>query len=215
MKINMKIGGILAAYGPSRGLMIKSYSSAIESLKKKGYHIEARFENFLEEQAPTTVPQDLMEWFEKEADVVLLNIPADHGGIFSDIEELKKRSSKPIIPLSPTCAALGTISPKQLKVFWDYQSFGGIENIENLLLCAGKVAGIISQEVSPPVEVPSSGIYHPDAGGVFTDLDMYLEWYSKNKKGLSRTVGLLFPNIFYVEDSLGVYERLWGHLCLP
>jgi len=208
MKINMKIGGILATYGPSRGLMIKSYSSAIESLDKKGCHIEARFENFLEEQAPITVPQDLMEWFEKEADVVLLNIPADYGGIFADIEELKKRTSKPIIPLSPTCATLGTISPKQLKVFWDYQSFGGTENIENLLLHAGKVAGIISQEVPPPVEVPSSGIYHPDTVEAFTDLDRYLEWYSKNKKGMSRTVGLLFPNIFYVEDSLGVYDAL-------
>ena len=39
----MKIGGILAAHGPSRGLMIKSYSSAIENLKKKGICLATGF----------------------------------------------------------------------------------------------------------------------------------------------------------------------------
>ncbi|AKB35405.1 CobN component of cobalt chelatase involved in B12 biosynthesis [Methanosarcina siciliae C2J] len=204
----MKIGGVLAVYGPSRGLMLKTYSSAIENLNKKGFEVTARFENFLDEDAPPGVPQALMEWFEKEADAILISFPPDYEGVFADMEELKKRTSKPIIPLSPMCAALGTVSPRHLKVFWDYQNYGGPENIENLLLYAGKLAGKNNQEVNPPVEVPSSGIYHPDAGEIFTDLESYLEWYSENGKSMFKTVGLLFPNLYYMEDSPGVFDAL-------
>ncbi|MDD3874981.1 MAG: hypothetical protein PHE01_12530, partial [Methanosarcina sp.] len=76
----MKIGGILAVYGPSRGLMLKTYSGAIENLNKKGFEITARFENFLDEDAPHGISQTLMEWFEKEADIILVSFPPDYEG---------------------------------------------------------------------------------------------------------------------------------------
>lgn len=188
--------------------MLKTYSNAIENLTKKGLEITTRFENFLDEDSPPGVPKSLLEWLEKEADAILVSFPPDYEGVYADIQELKKRISKPIIPLSPMCAALGTIPPQHLKVLWNYQNFGGPENIENLLLYAGKLAGVVDREINPPAELPASGIYHPEAGKIFPDLDSYLEWYSGNKKSMSKTVGLLFPNLYYVENSTEVFDTL-------
>jgi cobaltochelatase CobN len=206
----MKIGGIIVPNGPGRGLMLKTYSLAIKSLKKKGYDIDVRLENFLDESSIQSVPADLMAWFEKEADAILLLLPQDCGAIISEIEELKKKVSKPIIPLSPMGASLSTIPAKDLKVFWDYVSYKGIENTENLLLYSGKMAGKIDHEVPVPVAVPDTGVYHPGSPTPFPDIKSYMEWYSGHRKGKirSKTAGILFPNIFYQENSLEVYGAL-------
>lgn len=209
-KGGVKIGAILAPYGPSRGLLVRTYAQAIENLKRRGYEVEIRLENFLSsDQTSAEADGNLIQWLEKEADFVLLLFPPAYEGLFEQLQALGKKTGSPVIPLSPQCASLGNIHPKHLKTVWDYQRYGGTENIENLLLFAGKLAGKITEEPSLPKELSSCGIYHPKHDLSFQSLEEYLDWYPLQK---GETVGILFPRTYWVERSLGLYDALISEL---
>ena len=208
--MSIKIGAILSPYGPSRGLQVKTYSQAVENLKRQGIEIEIRLENLLSsDQASAEVDESFTQWIEQEADCLLVLFPPSYDGLFKQLQELRNKITFPVIPLSPQCAMLGNIDKAHLRKVWDYQKYGGLENIQNLLLYAGNLTGKLIQQVPPPIELPGRGIYHPDHGEAFESLQEYLTWYPQKNK---ETIGMIFPRTFWIEKALGLYDVLINEL---
>ena len=208
--MKIKIGAILAPYGVSRGLLVKTYSQAIENLRRHGLEIEAKFENlWSSEQTQAEISEELIKWFEKEADFILLLFPPEYEELFKKLVDFKKRVTVPIIPLSPQCVAIGNINPRDLKTIWEYQKHGGVENIQNLLLYSLKLAGRKFKEPLPPKEQPQWGIYHPKSKHPFESLEDYLNWYQPKE---DHTIGILFPRTYWIEGSLEIMDKLIDEL---
>ncbi len=204
----MKIGAILAPFGPSRGIIVGTYSQAYDELKKDGLDIELRIENLISADQTMVEPNpDFMNWLEDEADMVFALIPSAYDVLFTELKELAEKTGKPVIPLSPECVAVANkIPPDKFKTIWAYQSNGGLENIKNLIRFSLNITGF-SKEIAPPVvEMPFSGIYHPDHKEPFSTLDDYLAW--RPLKNDSYTVGIFFPRSYWIDDSMEVFDAL-------
>lgn len=61
-----------------------------------------------------------------------------------------------------------------------YFSNGGVENWARLLNFLTATYCGVNAPVQPPLELPESGYYHPDAGEVMTSTAAYRAWYAKS-----------------------------------
>jgi cobalamin biosynthesis Mg chelatase CobN len=204
----MKIGALLAPFGPARGIVVGTYIEALEQLIKEGRTIELRIDNLANaDQSAADPDPDFMQWLLSDADVVLAHIPPAYDALFVQLQELYQKTGKPVIALSPECAAAaGGVDAQHIKSIWAYQSNGGLENIKNLLGFAAHITGFSPQSVPPPKPMPSCGIYHPDSQGPFDTLDDYLNW--RPLQGDSHTVGLFFPRSYWIDGSLDMFDAL-------
>jgi cobaltochelatase CobN len=204
----MKIGAILVPFGPSRGIVVGTYGQAYAELKKEGLDIELRIENMVSADQSAVEPDpDFMNWLEDEADIILACIPSAYDVLFTELETIGEKTGKPVISLSPECAAVaGGIDSKNLKTLWAYQSNGGLENIKNLIRFSLNITGYTKESALPPFEMPSSGIYHPDYPESFGTLDAYL--VKRPLKKDAYTVGLFFPRSYWIDNSLEVFDAL-------
>jgi len=204
----MKIGALLAPFGPARGMVVGTYGQALEQLRKEGRPIELRIDNLVNADQTAADPDpDFMQWLHSDADVVLAHIPSAYDAIFTQLQELYQRTGKPVIALSPECAAAaGGVDAQHLKRIWAYQSNGGLENIKNLLSFVANITGFGSQSVPPPKPMPHCGIYHPDSNTPFDTLEAYLSW--RPLQSDSHTVGLFFPRSYWIDGSLAVFDAL-------
>ncbi len=67
-----------------------------------------------------------------------------------------------------------------------YLDEGGVENGVNLLVYLFSLVRPDAPAAEPPIKGPQAGIYHPDAGSVFSDYDSYREWW-QNATSATRT----------------------------
>jgi len=206
--MKIKLGAILAPYGPSCGIIVGTYGQAYKELKKDGLAIKLRIENMVSaEQTRVDLNLDFMNWLEDEADIILVHIPAAYDVLFTELQELAKKTGKPVIPLSPECAAVANwIDPGDFKTLWAYQSNGGLENVKNLIRFSLKITGFSKEIAMPPVEMPFSGIYHPAHQEAFGTLKEYLD--RRPLKTNSYTVGIFFPRSYWIDNSLEVFDAL-------
>lgn len=204
----MKIGAILAPFGPARGIIVRTYGQAYEELKKDGLAIDLRIENMVSaEQTTVELNPDFMNWLEDEADIILAHIPAAYDVLFTELQALAEKTGKPVIPLSPECVAVANrIDPRNFKTLWVYQSNGGLENVKNLIRFLLNITGFNKEIALPPVEMPFSGIYHPDHEEPFATLDDYLA--RRPLRTDSDTVGIFFPRSYWIDNSLEVFDAV-------
>ncbi|MCD4811314.1 cobaltochelatase subunit CobN, partial [bacterium] len=204
----MKIGAILAPFGPSRGIIVGTYSEACNQLKKEGLVLDLRIENMVSAEQTMVEPNpDFMKWLEDEADIILAHIPAAYDVLFTELKGLGENTGKPIIPLAPECAALANrIHPNKFKTLWAYQSNGGLENVKNLIRFSFNITGFTQETAPHPIEMPFSGIYHPAHKEPFSTLEKYLAW--RPFRTDSYTVGLFFPRSYWIDNSLEVFDAL-------
>jgi cobaltochelatase CobN len=99
---------------------------------------------------------------------------------------------------------LGTFDMTAHPAVDEYWQNSGPENARRLInyLCAAFCGS--DTEVQDPVLTPAEGIYHPDAGRLFEDLDEYMEWYTQNGTyDPSRpTIGVVFYDTNYKSGDL-------------
>lgn len=75
-----------------------------------------------------------------------------------------------------------TQDKKRADVAEQYWSFGGVENLTNLLAFFYKEGGGAKKlNIAPPTSQAQSGIYHPKAKRPFRDLSDFLSWYEAEK----------------------------------
>jgi len=189
-------------------MMAETYGAAFQGLKEEGLTIDLRIDNMAgADQTGAELNAVFVEWLYGDADLVLALVPSAYEGVFSELREWRRKTGKPVIPLSPESAsAAGGVDRQVLDAIWAYQRNGGLENIKNLLRHVAFVAGFSRETAPPPLEMPVRGIYHLDAETAFDSLDDYLEW--RPLKVGAHTVGLFFPRSYWIDGSLAVFDAL-------
>jgi cobaltochelatase CobN len=204
----MKIGALLAPFGPARGIMAVTYGQALEELKQEGLAMELRIDNMVRSDQTEAEPDPLfLEWLSTEADLILVQVPPAYDAILTELRALHEKTGKPVIPLGPECAAAaGGVERQHFKRIWAYQANGGPENIKNLLRFSAHITGFLPEMPPGPQELPLCGIHHPDSRETFDTLETYLQW--RPLKSGAHTVGLFFPRSYWVDGSLAVFDAL-------
>ncbi len=202
MSVKIKIAGFRVIFGPST--IGRLYEQASEISISKGLQIEMRYS----QPAAAGMPMPSLEWLnfaQKEADAVFFGFPPDFKLVGELFTKLINELDKPVIPITPEVAAIANLPEEVIKRAVNYHLYGGKENIEQFFYWLGELAGKIPVgNAQPPQELPWAGIYHPNAGQYFTDLESYLTWYGEHKP----LVGLLFPRTFWVEENLASYKAI-------
>jgi len=91
-----------------------------------------------------------------------------------------------------------TAPPKKAELVGLYLSYGGRENIKNMLLY------LRDGSAPPPKPTLQQGLYHPKAPCVFQNVEDYLEWYGNQKP----FVGLLFGKYMYENENVDVPDAI-------
>ncbi|MDD2835754.1 MAG: cobaltochelatase subunit CobN, partial [Methanothrix sp.] len=86
-----------------------------------------------------------------------------------------------------------------------YLTYGGEDNISNMLLYLCRELLHMDVTAKPPTPMPWEGAYHPDAPHNFENLEDYLKWYEPDD---CPTVGLLFSRFYWVNRNLAVEDEL-------
>ena len=140
----------------------------------------------------------------KQADVILLRLTTDR--LWDDfIEKLNKNA--PVIHLGrnaffppPSNVSVAIVSTVNA-----YHTYGGAENIRNMLRYIGKEVLGLDYMYEAPKETMWQGIYHPDAATSFVSLDEYLQWYKPKSK---HKVGILFSRTLWANCDLEIINTL-------
>lgn len=84
-----------------------------------------------------------------------------------------------------------------------YWRSGGEQNMLGFFLTAYREAGGPADlKIPPPVEVPDTGVYHPNAPKLFPSLEQYLSWYRAEKPGLGALAVVTFFPTYYLKGDL-------------
>ena len=85
------------------------------------------------------------------------------------------------------------------------------ENLRNLLLLVLRRYGRRDVRVAPPVQYPTTSLYHPEASGLFEDLAAYLEWFHGRTDAPARDaprVGLVLFRSFVLNRNTAHYDAV-------
>ncbi len=121
------------------------------------------------------------------------------------MSEIGKR--KPIVCLGDDQSYwLSSSAPAKVVVTANaYLTYGGEDNISNMLLYLCRELLSMDVTAKPPTPMPWEGLYHPDAPSHFDNIEDYLKWYEPDD---CPTVGLLFSRFYWVNRNLAVEDEL-------
>lgn len=120
------------------------------------------------------------------------------------LRELGKKAPIVCIGHDPSCWMLSTVKPEVVANVYSYLVINGEENFTNMLRYIAREVGGLEVEVAKPKPVPWEGLYHPDAPGIFSTIEEYLEWYRTYKS----YIAILFSRHYWVNDNLEVEDAL-------
>ncbi|UWG98485.1 cobaltochelatase subunit CobN [Dehalobacter sp. DCM] len=170
--------------------------------------------------------EEVLAYIKNKARAVLIK---EHSGKYTPdkfYHRLKEAAGEvPVVPLGAEAvqAGISDLDSESIREMNRYFSFGGKNNLVNALRYLG--SQILKNGISAekPVELPMTGIFHPEAPEVFACWESYAEWLvrrqgGKNRDGKTnsnssgweagRTVGLLTHRGNWVTDNLGVEAAL-------
>lgn len=146
----------------------------------------------------------------RAADAVLLYHTSDMFWEQID-KEIKEIGTKvPVISLGydPSFFAYSSVSPRIVTTCQTYIVNSGEENYQNLLRFIDRELLGGTSDVSPPLDLPWEGIYHPDAPGAFTDIDEFLAWYTPRLPGGAPLIGLIFSRVTWASSNTAIEDTL-------
>ncbi|HID96342.1 MAG TPA: cobaltochelatase subunit CobN [Candidatus Latescibacteria bacterium] len=133
------------------GSTVKNLAEAAEALQREGYEIELK----------AATPKSQIDWerffaFAEDADVLFIYATSSYEHQETMLEANRER---PIVCLGEGMAK-STVSLSEVALAEKYYKYGGLQNLKNLILYLGKLAGgPFSPEA--PEEIPWYGIYSP------------------------------------------------------
>ena len=142
-----------------------------------------------------------------ESDLIFM-----HRGSDAIWDEIESRMSD--IEKSPPIVCLGydqsywlsSTAPTEVVVTANaYLTYGGEDNISNMLQYLCQKLLNMDVTVEPPHPMPWEGAYHPDAPGAFKSIEEYLEWYEPDDHPI---VGILLSRFYWVNRNLAVEDEL-------
>jgi cobaltochelatase CobN len=182
---------MLALIGYS-GSVIRTLAEAAESLRAEGYEVELR----------AATPKSQIDWEEffsyaQNADALFIYTSPSFEGLERLLEG---KRGKLIISLGEGLTE-STVSPEKVMEAERYYKYGGVQNLKNLILFMGKLAGM-DFHPDPPEAVPWQGIYHPKLG-TFTSTQEY-----RSKYHLKPRIGILFYRSQWENGDTAAVDRL-------
>lgn len=87
-----------------------------------------------------------------------------------------------------------------------YFQNGGEDNLRAFFLSIYQEAGGKPAAIPPPVELPRTGVYHPDAPRLFPSLSEYLEWYRKAKPHQGALAAVSFFHAYVKNGDLAFID---------
>ncbi|MDI9394894.1 MAG: cobaltochelatase subunit CobN [Euryarchaeota archaeon] len=124
---------------------------------------------------------------------------------YKRIEPLKTRIPIICVGSNPTSFTLSSVKLEIAATCFSYMIYGGEENFSNMLRYILKEVFGAEIETKPPEKIPWDGLYHPDAGKMFSGIQDYLDWYGPLK---DKTVGLLISRTSWVNNELEIENAL-------
>lgn len=190
------------------------WHSYATSMKKAGQNLKEFLDvkvysaRFLEEGK-----EDLAEVYQamEEADLLFFYRSSEEG-IWGDLEAKLENLNKPVIWSShdPTFWTMSNVDFSLPAKCYTYITQGGKENFNQLFLMMAAEILKVDVAYAEPAEYPWEGIYHPDAGEIFSSTEEYLSWYKTYKKDFQEiaTVGLLFTRTHWVNGNIAVEDMV-------
>jgi len=130
-------------------------------------------------------PERLEAVLEEAAGADIIFLYRSTEGFWETIEgRLRELGQKvPIVCVGhdPSYWMLSTVKPEVVANVYSYLVINGEENFTNMLRYIAREVGGLDLKVEEPKPVPWEGLYHPDAPGIFSDIDEYLRWYNSYK----------------------------------
>ncbi|MDQ1275779.1 MAG: cobaltochelatase CobN, partial [Euryarchaeota archaeon] len=117
------------------------------------------------------------------------------------------KAERPVICVgsNPSSFTLSSVKLEIAATCFSYMIYGGEENFGNMLRYLLKEVFGAEIETKPPKKIPWDGLYHPDAGEMFSGIREYLNWYGLLK---DKTVGLLISRTSWVNNELEIEKAL-------
>lgn len=150
--------------------------------------------------------------FAVEAPLVIVNLMGGKGS-FPEIDRIAAAlgGTEALLHAQPTALeqdidllALSTVSQEQYRQISRYINYGGLANLNNLLLYAANCFAGGAYEVGEPLQPPWEGLYHPDLQTLLT-LEEYLARYPVSGRP---TLGICFYHSFWQSDNTGFVDAL-------
>ncbi|WP_319371233.1 cobaltochelatase subunit CobN [uncultured Ilyobacter sp.] len=150
--------------------------------------------------------QDLL----KDADAVMLGSVGGDENFGEFLEFLKTQEMDlPIIPVGDEMiqSNIGSVKSSIIQEINSYFIFGGDENITESFYYIGKniLRVGIDREITPPIQLPFDGIFHPDTDEVFKTFDQYRKWYKSARKETAKGwIGILIHRAYWVGNQRAI-----------
>lgn len=131
-------------------------------------------------------------------------------------EQIDKKTAElgktiPVISLGhdPSYWVHSTVKPEIVTTCQTYLTYNGDENFRNLLQYVRKNLFNEDVQVTPSIEVPWEGLYHPDAPAEFHTADDYLAWHAgRDRDPTAPWVGILFSRVTWASSNTSIEDTL-------
>ncbi|MFA7036544.1 MAG: cobaltochelatase subunit CobN [Methanosarcina sp.] len=176
----------------------------LRAAEELGIELEAYYSKILEEN-PEEAENVLIAC--EHADAIFLYHIANPfwEDFYKRLEPLK--ADRPLICVgsNPSSFTLSSVKLEIAATCFSYMIYGGEENFSNMLRYLLKEVFGAETEAKPPKKIPWDGLYHPDAGEMFSNIRDYLNWYGPLK---DKTVGILISRTSWVNNELEIEKAL-------
>lgn len=143
----------------------------------------------------------------RTADLILLYHTAEP--FWDEVEdEIKGLGGRiPVVSMGgePSFWAISSVGPEIVTTAYRYVLFNGAENFRELLKFLASALFSVDLPFTPPKETAWEGIYHPEYGGPFTNVQDYLDICALRNRPL---VAVLFPRTNCVSGNMDVERCL-------
>jgi cobaltochelatase CobN len=138
----------------------------------------------------------------QDGDVILLH-PSQDPLFDRVLEGLKKGIPFISFGFDPTLWSYSSVPARIVSAVNAYVTYGGRENIKNMLLYLEKELLGGDCSYSPPQKLLWEGLYHPEAAQPFSCVEEFLSWYGRRKE---HRVGILFFRTYWANGDLAIVD---------
>ncbi|KRW62122.1 cobaltochelatase subunit CobN [Pseudomonas sp. TTU2014-080ASC] len=135
--------------------------------------------------------------------------PNDLAQMQAFLGERLKDARTPWIRVGGGAPAFGNLPPPMAYAMIGYYANGGEANLRQFLsYWKALKAGQDVSQMPPPKPLPATGMYHPDAPELFSDVNAYLAWGSKRWPEGAPRVGFVIHSGAIADAELGMLDGL-------
>ena len=146
----------------------------LKAAEELGIELEAYYSKILEENPEET--ENVLAVCENADAIFIYHITNPFWeDFYKKLEPLKSRIPIICVGSNPSSFTLSSVKLEIAATCFSYIIYGGKENFSNMLRYLLQEVFGAEIEAKPPKKIPWDGLYHPDAGEIFSDTQEYLK----------------------------------------